>query len=340
MTQINNWNELVAVLEGKTDVLFVELLTKVNRHINSNRFNKNFNPTTVIKSQQSIFDTFKLIYEQLSIETDTIEIFTEITSLTTNNTMTFLMTGVGKWIKFHGKETSNIHFIDDDKTIISDRTLADFLNKITEFQNQYTYFGKKPLVYYKFKDLPSDEILEYIKTFDVIPCVLTDVTPSLNYDKDNFESTLLLDQASVLTLCSNLSWGYSDTFYQLSQENKTKQQVIANKLEMDNLILGKRLLVNKSVYDGIVAKIDFTAGPTEKNRFENISKYLEIVEDCINPRFFKMKDSELICTSVAERECATIVTNNKHVWKKIKLFYKEIPCKLFVSVQLTETKYN
>ena len=339
--KINNWKDLIEQSELQVENRFKEFHTKISRVVNSYKYDKSFDQSIVKVCHQGIFDNYKLLYEQLFIEDDVTDILTEVRSLDSNNTMIFNMVATGKWIKFHGKETSNITFIDDEKSIISDRTLADFLNRIGEYQN-YRFFGNKPLIYYKFKTMPSDEIIDYIKEFGVIPILLNQKTNALQFD-NTFSSKLLLDQATIITLCSNLSYGLSDSFYTVTKENKTKQQVLDNKLKMDSILSGKSLIVNQTTYDQTFTKMNITGGPTENLRFRELMKSVKVVPDdnCINPRFIHMKEkeSEIICISVAEREVATMITNNKHVWRKTKMHYKEIPCEIFLSVQLSETKY-
>ncbi|BCS82965.1 hypothetical protein QLL95_gp1158 [Cotonvirus japonicus] len=338
-SEITCWTNLVKEISCHDSEIFKELLVKVKRTINSHKHDKKFDVDVVKKPGDLMFDLYKQTFIHLLIETDVTELFTEIPSLTSNNHLTLNMTSIGKWIKIHNKESSNIYFIDDEKTIISDRALADFLNKVQEYKNEYFYFGKNPLIYYKFQILPPQDIIEHMASFGVIAIEYGVKTPTIKFD-DNFNKRVLLDQATILTICSNLSAGLSDNFYAVTKEPKTKEMVMENIQQIQEFILGKEIIVNKSVYDQTISKLEFTAGPAERQRFDEFSKCFIIVEDCENPRYTKMKDTELICISVAERETATIVTNNKHVMRKIELFYNEIPCKLFMSVQLSETKYQ
>lgn len=338
MTTINNWTELINLLSGRIDSVFPKLLGKINQTIRSyQKQDDSFDFNTVKKNHSEIFNNFRLVYEQLLIEDDIVDIFVEMPSLSSANHIIFNMIGIGKWIKFHGGNASRIFFFDDEKTMISDKPLADFLNKIDDIKSKYQYFGKEPVIYYKFKTLPSEDVVEYIKSFNIVPIAFNQKTIPIN-DPKKINNNVLLDQTMLLTLCSNLSFGMSETFYQTTNET-TKDIMINNKKDLDEYLNDKNILVNENVYEQTVYKINHLGGSLEKQRFEEICKRITVVPDTKNPRFYYLKDIELVCVSVAEREMATIITGNQRMGNKIDTYYQEILYKIFYGAQLTETKY-
>ncbi len=110
---------------------------------------------------------------------------------------------------------------------------------------------------------------------------------------------------------------------------------------MDEFISGKDLFVTRDVFDQTLWKIELMAGKNEKKRFDELRGKLHIVENTTNPRFYYMKDNnELLSVSVAEKECLTLMTGNQRMCNKIDMYYPEIKYKLFIGVQLSESKYS
>jgi len=340
MTNINNWTELMASLSNKTNGMFPKLLLRINQAIRSyQKSDENFDPNLVKKNHQEIFNNFKLVHDQLLIENDITDIFVEIPSIVSKNSIVFNMIGIGKWIKFHGGNGSRIFFFDDEKTMISDKALADFLNKIEIVTKDYKYFGAEPIVYYKFRTKPPDDVIEYIKKFNVVPLEFDQKTVTVDYPK-NISEKVLLDQTIMLTLCSHLSYGFSESFYQNFSKNENKEMMVKNREDLEKYLEKKTILVNQYVYQQVEYKINFMGGPTEKQRFEELCKRITIVPDDKNPRFYYLKDIEILSVSVGEREQAIIVTSNQRLANKIDMHYQEIPYKLFYGVQLSESKYQ
>jgi hypothetical protein len=339
MTNINNWSELINLISQQSSEVFSKLLLRINQSLRTyQKSNDTFDYNIVKKNHQEIFNNFKLTYEQLLIEKDITDIFVEIPSLTTlENNIMFNMIGIGKWIKFHGGNASRIFFFDEEKTIISDKPLADFLNKIDDVKSKYEYFGCQPIIYYKFKTLPSNDIVEYLGKFNVISLEFGQKTDNINYPK-TFDNKVLLDQTMILTLCSNLSYGFSESFYQTVKDNN-KEIMMKNREDLETYINTKKIFVNEHVYEQTGYKINHMAGPHEKKRYDDLCSKITVVPDEKNPRFYYLKDVELLCASVAEREHAVIVTGNQKLGNKIDLYYREIPYKIFYGAQLTETKY-
>ncbi|AGF85504.1 hypothetical protein QJ854_gp278 [Moumouvirus goulette] len=338
--EINNWTDLISCISAETRDIFKNLLNDVNVFLNSCKFDKDFSFDQIKSNHKQKYDNFKFLYEQLVIESDITQYSTKIPYLNTRGEVIINMTSAGKWIQFHTRE-AEINFVDEEKTILDDKPLSVFLNKMHELIPEYKYFGKNPEVYYKFKIIPNLDVIEYMKSFGVIAIKFNETTPPYKYPS-TFNQKLLLDQAILLTICSNLSNGLSDSFYQITKENINVEMVLKNKKEIDDYLQNKELIVCESIHQQTSVKMKFTAGEQENKRFEELLKNIKIVPDCKNDRFLKMKtrENELICISVAEHEGATIVTNNKHICKKIELYHNEIPCKLFMSVQLTEIKYD
>ncbi|XWV25345.1 hypothetical protein QJ856_gp0425 [Tupanvirus deep ocean] len=338
---IENWAILIEQLSKNNNNVFQKLLVKIKQFLRSYQKNdETFDLSTVRKNHVEMFNTFKLTYEQLLIEDDVTDIFVEMPSLVSSskNSIIFNMVGVGKWIKFHGGNASRIFFFDEEKTMISDKPLADFLNKIDETRENYAYFGMAPVVYYKFKTMPSEDVVDYLKQFNVISLEFNQKTSPVNYPKI-FNGKVLLDQTMMLTLCSNLSYGLSESYYR-TPEDKSKEIMLKNKENLDTYLADKTILVNEHVYEQTKFKVNHMGGPSEKQRFEELCKKITIVPDAKNLRFYYLKDIELICASVAEREHATIITGNQRLCNKIDTYYQEIPYQLFHGAQLTESKFE
>ena len=342
MSAINNWTNLINSLSPAESTLknyvFSKLLLKINQFLRPHQKNDEFFDLTIVKKNHvEMFNTFKLTYEQLLIENDATDIFVDMSSLSSNNNIIFNMVGVGKWIKFHGGNASRIFFFDEEKTLISDKSMADFLNKLDDIRSQYKFFGKAPVVYYKFRSLPSIDIIEYLQKFNVITFEFSKQTPIVEQPR-NFENKVLLDQTMMLTLCSDLSYGFSESFYK-SPEDKSKEIMIKNRQDLETYLLNKEILVNQYAYEQTKIKVDYMGGPKEKIRFDELCKKINIVPNEKNPRFHYLKDIELLCASVAESKCAIIITGNQRLCNKIDSYYRELPYKLFFGAQLTESKY-
>ena len=338
MTDIVNWTELINKVSNQSDKVFSKLLTKINQAIRSyQKVNEQFDPSSVQKNHLEIFSIYKLTYEQLLVESDATDIFVETPSLTSRATIIFNIIGTGKWIKFHSGNSQRIFFFDEEKTMISDKALADFLNKIEDIRSGYKYFGEQPLIYYKFKSLPLEDVVNYLKNFGIISLEFDQPTPKIIHDCDR--NKVLLDQSMMLTLCSNLSFGLCESFYR-SPEDKSKEIMLKNKAELDAFLVDKIILVNENVYEQTKFKIEKMGGLLEKNRFDELCKKIIAVPEEHNPRFYYLKDIELACVSVAEREYAIIVTGNHRMCNKIDTYYQEIPYKLFYGAQLVETNYE
>jgi hypothetical protein len=335
---INNWSDLINSIVDKNYGAFPKLLLRINQFLKSQqKSDPDFNLQFVTKNHSETFNTHKLVYEQLLIENDIRDISVEIPSLTSKCNIIFNMVGIGKWIKIHSGNASRIFFFDEEKTIISDKSLADFLNKIDTVRAGYKYFGKEPVIYYKFRTLPSTDVIEHLLKFNILPISFDESTLPI-IRSTNFDDKILLDQTMIFTLCSNLSYGLSESYYR-TPEDKNKEFMMKNKEELDSYIANKTVMVNQFVYDQTKVKFDFMGGSSEKQRFTDLCEKITIVADEKNPRFEYLKDIELVCVSVAERETATIVTSSQRMCNKIDTYYQEIPYKLFFGAQLVETKY-
>ena len=339
MTEITNWTELLEQLSKHTEPIFLKLSNKINQTIRPyQKSNESFDHNVVLKNHQDIFNNFKLLYEQLLIETDAKEILTDIPALDNSCSVIFNITNVGKWIKFHFGNSNRIFFFDEEKTMISDKALADFLNKVDAVRPKYLFFGHAPTIYYKFKTLPSEDVINYLKSYDVIAIEFNEPTPPIDYPKYSGDK-VLLDQSMVLTLCSNLSHGLSLSFYS-ETEDKTMEIMVENKLRLDIFLENKTIIINQYVYDQTKYKINLLGGPTEKDRFEKLSQKMTIVPDTQNPRFYFLKDLEIVSVSVAEQENAIFVTGNQRLCNKLDKYYAEIKYEHFIGAQLAESKYE
>lgn len=336
---INNWNELLMAASNQQNSIFQKLILKINQFLRPHqKTNSEFDLTEIKKNHVDVFEGFKLIYEQLLIEDDVMDIITEIPSMVSKTSLNFNLVCIGKWIKLHGGGSGRIFFFDDEKTTLSDRSIADFLNKITLVKADYKYFSREPIVYYKFKNMPSEDVVAYMSEYGVVAIKLTDKTPKFDYPTQ-FNDKVLLDQSMLLTLCSNLSYGLCKSFFKESSEEKSLLMV-NNRIDIETYIGGKLLLVNKSVYEQTVTKLNIAGGPTEKERFNILLKNIKIVEDRSNPRFYYLKDGEIISASTVEHEHATLITGNYRLKNKLDSYYPEIPYKIFHGAQLTEAKFK
>lgn len=339
MVQINHWQELIDLLTREDRQICRMLLHKITQFLRPyQRANLHFRLDIVQKNHHDIFNTYKIVAKQLLIENDITDILTEIPSLQNKHlSLSLHMISVGKWIKIYAGNPSRLHFYDEEKTIINDKQIADFLNKVEEIRPMYQYFGRTPIVYYKFTSLPSEDVINHFTKFNVIP-ILYDHKTEDTCSTCTFSNRVLLDQTMVLTLCSNLSYGLSTSYYLLNP-NLNQEMMIQNKRELDDFLQDKELLVNQKIYDQMEEKFSYTGGEMEKERYLELKKRLLVVSDEKNLRFHQLKNTEMICTSVAEREKAIIVTSSQRMCKKIDLFYREMPYKLFKGAQLVESKH-
>lgn len=339
MASINNWTQLLELASNRSDGVFPKLVLKINQFLRLHqKSNPNFDLDIVKKNHLDVFESFKLIYEQLLIEDDVIDISVEIPSINNKTSINFNIMCVGKWIKLHGGGSTRIFFFDDEKTTLSDRAIADFLNKISLVKSGYSYFSREPLIYYKFKNLPSQDVVDYMLEAGVVAISLQDKTEPFDYPKE-FNNNILFDQSMLLTICSNLSYGLSKSFYADYPDEKA-EVMVNNRIDLENYIFGKKLLVNASVHEQTKIKLNSSGGPNERERFEIFSKKLTIVPDESNPRFFYLKNGELISASVGEKHCATLITGNHRFKNKLDTYYPEIMYKIFHGAQLAELKYD
>lgn len=343
---INNWNDLIAVVSRNADPTFsvkheiyAKLLVKINQYIKPHQKNEiTADLATVKQKHADMFNTYTMIYDQILIENDIIDIFTEVKSFTDDKSIIFSIICLGKWIKIHVGSPSRLRLIDEEKTILNDKSIADFLNKIENLRSQYKYFGITPDVYYKFKEMPAPDIIKYFDNYGVIILTVDQITPPTKIDS-RFGNRIIIDQSIIISLCSDLSYGLSDSFYD-SHQSKTKESLLATQSMLKQSVLDKEILVCQHVYDQVKYKIDHYGGVNEKQRFADLIPSIKVVADENNPRFHHLKDMEILTLSVAERERAMIVTSNIKLAAKINRYYREIPYQIFSSEQLSEIRYT
>lgn len=338
-SNITNWKELIDQVSQRKDGMFPKLLLRINQTIRPKLRKRGvvFDMNIVLDIHKDLFNLYRMIYEQLHIEHDIIDILTDVPSLDSSSIINIQLLATGKWIKYHTGKASRIFFFDEEKTVLSDKALGDFLNKVYEFRSQYTYFGKHPLIYYKFDEMPSPDVLEFIRSFNVIPFPIKESTDKFKIPVE-FEERVILDQSGIMTICSNQSFGLSDSSYDKIKDH-SKEEMLQNKIELDKFIEGKKIVVNQHVWDQSYEKITHSGGPMEQKRFEELRNRVVIVPDTMNSRFIYLKDNEQILVSVAEKECCTIITNNQRLINKIDMYYHEMPYKLFLGAHLVEKKF-
>ncbi|AYV85679.1 MAG: hypothetical protein Satyrvirus30_4 [Satyrvirus sp.] len=350
MAMILNWKTLLDAIsdtisknDSKNNIrAFQKLLDKVNAFVNRNAKSKSFDILTVHRNHKDMFNVYVMVYEQLLIEDDVIDVLTYIYPLddqsNENIGVMFHLICVGKWIKIHEGTSSKIFFHDDEKTVISNKTLANNIKKINIVRSKYEYFGEKPLVCYKFKKYPSADVVEYLKMFNVISLDYNQKSPPTNFRE--IDKNIILVNINILTtLCSNLSYEFDETCYKIPSGHGNKDELIKNKKELDEYIKDKTMLISSDTYENFKTKIKHIAGSTEKSRFEKLLPQIKIVPDAYNPRFGNLPKNWTLFVSVAEKECATMVITNENLKKELDTYFPEFRYKVFMYAQLVEKVY-
>lgn len=340
---IKNWSDLIQQVESvvtgdstKSSVMKV-LQDKLKQLMSKYAKNKSFDRSIIIDNHLDTFQMYVLLFEQLLIENDPTDIFIDINGLESEEKIMFHIVGTNKWIKLHNGNPDRVFFYDDEKTILSDKIISDFVNKLAKIRSKYKYFGSEPKVYYKFKSMPNEDIVKYLQDNSVEVVLHENPTPkttiSIHQDK------IILDQSVVLTLCSNLSHGLS-TKYFLTENSTTSEKMVQNRIDLEAYIADKELYIAESMYAECKFKIDKMSGPSERERFHKINDRLKVIPDCINKRFYYLKDNEAIITSTAEKYLLTIVTGNLRLCNKLAIYYREMSYKHFYPAQLSENKFD
>lgn len=352
--QIINWNDLLTVVESKKEInIFDVLLTKIFHHLKL--FSKGgrckIDGNVVLPNHQDRFDHYKLIYEKLLIEEDIVGIDYTINPINSSNPSNpsdccmFTLVAFGTWIKLNAGNSSKLKIVDGESHFINDKSIASFVKKVNILRDQYRFFGNPPLIYYKFKNMPNQDVVDYFTDNNIIVQPIDTKCESIKINKELFTQSVILDKTAVAILCSNI---YSDPKSSYFEEYKTSaNNFISNKdLIVDNYVQdkknlltyinGKRIIMCQNYFDAIEGSYPFIAGPTEKIRFDELMARIEVVPDCHNMRFNRLNSSEQILASVAEREYATIITSNKVLSNKLNTHYPELPYQLHKSVQLVE----
>lgn len=333
MDNIQNWQTLINLLQNRNGI-FTKLLSKIMKSIIKYRKNNyDFTLLNVDNKHIGDFMTFKYIYYQLLIETDITDIFQSIPTDDGKKSIMFHLVGIGKRIKLFFGSTNKIIFEENDNLISIDKTISDFLSKVPLLETDL-YFGKKPITYYKFQELPNIHIIEYIESFNVIPILFDQATPS-TYNLDKFESNIIIDDSIIFTLCSKESLFTSYNIRSV-RNYQTINQYMESKDIFENYLNNKIILISQTDYHTVADVFDKIAGETEKILFNNLIRKIKIIPDIFNKRFKNIKHNESIILSIAENEYATVITGNKRFYKKIKNTYSEIPTKIFPTLKLTE----
>lgn len=338
MAHISSWQDLITALESCNGI-FSDLLKNVHGHVSKKiKKDSNFDLANALVDDDEIFERFVVMYQQLILEDDVVEINKKINSLTSNAVITFDLISISKWIKIYTGHGKRFYFIDDEKSILSDSSMAAFLNKVEEIRSSYTYFGNHPTIYYKFKTLPSDDVVEYLATYNVMACLLDDPTAKIELPEQSNDK-LVIDQSIFITLCSNLSFGLSQSYY-TSPEFKDKKIMTKNKTALDKYLEGKQIMMDESNLKQCTNKIERSGGPTEKKRAEELMARMTIVPEIRNIRFCYLKDREQVITSLAEHERTIILTANRHFCRKLSIHYPEMSYELYHCAPLVELKYD
>lgn len=166
MDDIVSWGDLLNLIEKNDGDIFRILEKKILRCIKKQmKTGNDFLKKPVGENFLDIFNNFKLIYTQLFVEDDIIDI--NVTVGGDNNRLTFPLMGNGKFIKIYSGNPTKLFFYDPECTILSDKSITDFLERKDKTFEDYSFFGQPPLIYYKFKTLPSAEVLQYLESHGV-----------------------------------------------------------------------------------------------------------------------------------------------------------------------------
>lgn len=342
LSDIKTWTDLLdavdrqlSITSNKISVMTV-LKEKLTQLISKYAKNKIFSKDKINDNHVDTFNMYVLLYEQILIEIDPIDIFVDINGLDSEEKIMFHIIGPGKWIKLHCGAADRIFFYDDEQTILSDRIIADYVNKINNIRSRYKYFGTEPAIYYKFKTMPNPDIIEYLDNHHTKVLLHSDSTPvnliQISNDK------VILDQSAVLTMCSNLSYGLSTSYF-LIEKSTTSEEMVDNRIRLEKYLDGKELYIASTMYAECKYKIDKMAGDLERDRFNKIEPKLIVIPDEMNNRFYYLKDNEALITSTAEKYLLTIVTGNLRLCNKLSTYYREMKFEHFYPAQLSETKY-
>lgn len=319
-----NWIELTDLLVD--DKLFTKLAQKVSKLLSSyQKSDKSFDLLTIKPNHMDNFTNFVLHYQQMKLETDTADILVEIpelnSALSKPTSITFNLIATGKWIKFIGA-TQPIFFFDEDETVMSDKTYAEFLNKITEVRRDYLYYGCQPMVYCKFAVMPTERVVEYSKRMGVICIAMSEKTLPSNHDL-HFDERIVLDQSMVITLCSDVvqpEFNADD----LDLAPDLHANLVSHYFQLQEMIENHEIYINENVNRHVIYKIENVASPSEVARYHQLAKSLTIVPDITNPRFYLLNKYEQMQVSTAEQQGAKLITENVRLGTKLANSYPEI----------------
>ncbi len=106
------WRLLIEAVDNMNHHLSQKLLTRINQSVKAyQKGNSNFDLETVNKNHQEVFNSYKMIYDQLIIEHDLTDILHDVSSLSSKEQIQFNLVGIGKWIKIYGGNSSKIFFL-------------------------------------------------------------------------------------------------------------------------------------------------------------------------------------------------------------------------------------
>lgn len=339
--KIESWSDLLScidkqILSDPNSIRFLKLKSLVKKNCCKDDLD------SVLENGLDRFSYFKLLYQQLLIETEITGVVTGVPYITKspeNNSCgekVFCLTCNGKWIKIN-RSNRQLDFIDEKLKITNDKQINKFLKGLDNLRKDYTFFGKHPVIYYKFLVTPSQRALDYLIASGVTPIGLDEKTADIDVYENRFAETVILDRPVVIMLCSDILYESNPAYTEKFGDNQIFK-LIEEKNKIDSFIKDKKIIMPQTFYDTFTI-FDVIAGPKEKERYAQLLKTVELVPDCHNPRFdlnTELKDQEKILLSLAEKNFATILTTNNKLTSKIEKCYKELRCKNFIGVQLVE----
>lgn len=282
-----------------------------------------------INKDDEVFDHYRLLMNQLLLERDAYDVDVSISHNSIN--ILFNIVGHDKLIKLHAGNSNRIFFLDEDKCIISDQTIHDFVDKVTRMREIILL----PKIYYKFSTLPPDDVIKYFEENGII-VIPMDVETPYSGIPDLIKKKVVLDQSMIITLCSNLSFGESLTFF--TNFHITRDEYIQNHKIMTEYVSTKECYVTTDTLNDVESKISLIAGPNEKARYTEIREKLIVIDET-QKEFINFKKYEISVLSLCDKIKATILTGNAKFANRIFTYHPEMSVKVFLSAQLSEMKY-
>ena len=316
--EINNWDQLIVVCQKHIEKhyyeeIFNKLIKKIQSIIKTiHKSTAPFDYQRVDAKNYDIFLLYKITVEQLLLEDDIIDIFSNIhpTSMDSNNSLNINLRGRTKWIKLHLGNVNKLFHRAEESIFLVNKSMANVLNKLEILRNQHEYFGAPPKIYLKVLEEPSQEIIDYFEKINITILHHQIKTPSSQYYTLS-KQCVLLDRDILFSLCAK-------------DEQITRDRI-------DAFISDKQIIIPESIYDKSMEVIFMMTGKFDVNIAEKYTSRMKIVPDIERPKFSCLKNKQNIVASVAESNMATIITGNSKFHHRIVSEFGYLNCELFVN---------